>query len=237
MINFLRTYVPLILFAVLLTVEYFRTFLSLLLTTFVAMAISVWAWQSILFKGRARFLNEYTFPSSLRREVAKRYPHLSEAELIRVSKELIKYFTLFIMTDKKTVIAMPSRVLDIAWHQFILNTARYNDFCEKGIGRFIHHTPAENDSSVIHMEGMRNAWMLACEQDHLSPKSPPNLPSIFAIDAELKIADGFRYSTENDYAIKVETTNETTKKEYTIELGDIDHKPHEGCEGGCEGGD
>jgi hypothetical protein len=229
--------VLLILMALLLTVEPIRIFMSLLTITGLVIVMSLAAWQFIINRRRASFLKEYIFPSSLKREVAKRYPHLSEEELIRVSKELIKYFTLFTMTGKKTVIAMPSRVLDIAWHEFILNTARYKDFCEKGIGRYIHHTPTEDDVSATHIDGIRNTWKLACEQDCLDPKSPLNLPSLFAIDAELNIPDGFRYSTENDYTIKVETTNETTKKEYSIELEDSNHKHHEGCDGGCDGGD
>lgn len=37
----------------------------------------------------------------------------------------------------------PSRVVDLGWHQFILNTHDYADFCDRAAGRFIHHVPDE----------------------------------------------------------------------------------------------
>lgn len=39
------------------------------------------------------------------------------------------------------VIGMPSRVVDEAWHGFILCTARYQAFCDEAYGRFLHHHP------------------------------------------------------------------------------------------------
>ena len=32
--------------------------------------------------------------------------------------------------------------IDIAWHEFILMTKDYEQFCHKYLGRFIHHTPS-----------------------------------------------------------------------------------------------
>ncbi|ANZ42335.1 hypothetical protein BBK82_46890 [Lentzea guizhouensis] len=37
----------------------------------------------------------------------------------------------------------PSRQVDLGWHQFILNTHDYAEFCERVAGRFIHHVPDE----------------------------------------------------------------------------------------------
>ena len=39
------------------------------------------------------------------------------------------------------VIGMPSHAVDEAWHGFILCTARYQAFCEKAYGQFLHHHP------------------------------------------------------------------------------------------------
>ena len=39
------------------------------------------------------------------------------------------------------VIGMPSHAVDEAWHGLILCTMRYQDFCEKAYGRFMHHHP------------------------------------------------------------------------------------------------
>ncbi|MET9225342.1 hypothetical protein [Lentzea sp. NPDC003310] len=42
----------------------------------------------------------------------------------------------------------PSRQVDLGWHQFILNTRDYADFCDRTAGRFIHHVPDEFDAPV-----------------------------------------------------------------------------------------
>jgi hypothetical protein len=38
---------------------------------------------------------------------------------------------------------VPSRDIDAGWHEFILFTREYNDFCFKHFGRFIHHSPTK----------------------------------------------------------------------------------------------
>ena len=37
----------------------------------------------------------------------------------------------------------PSKKVDKAWHEFLLFTREYQQFCEKRYGRFIHHNPYE----------------------------------------------------------------------------------------------
>ncbi|WP_207925872.1 glycine-rich domain-containing protein [Actinocrispum wychmicini] len=37
----------------------------------------------------------------------------------------------------------PSQEVDKGWHQFILNTVDYAEFCERVAGRFLHHVPDE----------------------------------------------------------------------------------------------
>ncbi len=43
----------------------------------------------------------------------------------------------------KRMVAMPSQVVDVAWHELILHTRLYQHVCRKGLGRFLHHTPAQ----------------------------------------------------------------------------------------------
>ncbi len=40
----------------------------------------------------------------------------------------------------------PSHIVDLAWHEFILFTRYYADFCETQFGRFVHHHPGGNES-------------------------------------------------------------------------------------------
>ncbi|MFE9935831.1 glycine-rich domain-containing protein [Streptomyces hirsutus] len=40
----------------------------------------------------------------------------------------------------------PSNLVDIGWHAFILHTVDYTQFCERVVGRFVHHVPTEEDT-------------------------------------------------------------------------------------------
>lgn len=35
----------------------------------------------------------------------------------------------------------PPRVIDVSWHEFILHTAAYTEFCDRFAGHYLHHTP------------------------------------------------------------------------------------------------
>jgi hypothetical protein len=47
------------------------------------------------------------------------------------------------------VIGMPSHAVDEAWHGLILCTARYQTFCARAYGRFMHHHPADGTPTDI----------------------------------------------------------------------------------------
>jgi hypothetical protein len=38
---------------------------------------------------------------------------------------------------------MPSKLVDEAWHEFILDSVAYVDFCDQAFGDYLHHTPEE----------------------------------------------------------------------------------------------
>jgi hypothetical protein len=166
---------------------------------------------------RAIFLDSYVFPPTIMNEVAKRYPHLSDNELELVGQGLRQYFQSCNAAALKTV-SMPSRVVDLAWHEFILMTRPYAQFCDNGLGRFLHHTSATDiGSSEAVKQGLKAAWFHACEWEGIDQASPSRLPLLFTIDAELNIPDGFKHSLNNDYATEMECAGG-------------------GCAGGCGGG-
>lgn len=168
-------------------------------------------------KRRAIFLDSYAFPSAMMTEVAKRYPHLSDDELKLVSQGLREYFQLCNAAGRK-IVSMPSRVVDVAWHEFILMTQSYDKFCESGLGRFLHHTPASEMASPDNItKGLKVAWFHACRWEGINQASASRLPLLFAIDDILRIPDGFKHSLNNDYASNAS------------EIGEI------GCAGGCGG--
>lgn len=46
------------------------------------------------------------------------------------------------------IILDSQRILDDYWHEFILYTKSYMDFCEKYFGRYIHHYPYDSHESI-----------------------------------------------------------------------------------------
>ena len=43
---------------------------------------------------------------------------------------------------------VPSELVDYGWHAFILHTVDYTDFCQKTVGRFVHHVPTDEDEQT-----------------------------------------------------------------------------------------
>lgn len=117
-------------------------------------------------------------------------------------------------------VATPSRVVDAAWHEFILMTRSYEQFCIKAFDRFLHHMPArdEQTSNVI-SNGMMNASRQTCEWEQIKLAQPARLPFLFVIDSALQIPDGFMHSLTNHYGID----HEAEEKERLRRV----------CEGSC----
>lgn len=171
---------------------------------------------------RLAFIKSFQFPESVKQKVAQTYPHLASDQLDLVMETLRSFF-LISYKAKASMVAMPSQVVDVAWHQFILFTRNYDNFCRKGFGRFLHHTPSEAmKSKTKAQEGIKRAWRLACHLDKVDPKQPQSLPMLFAIDALLNIEDGFFYALN-------------CKERKSPYYGDNYCASHIGCSSGCSG--
>ncbi|KGJ93885.1 glycine-rich domain-containing protein [Colwellia psychrerythraea] len=173
-------------------------------------------------KKRKAFIGDFEFPVSIKKGINTTYPHLNNEELELVIDTLRSFFLISYKAKLKPV-AMPSQVVDVAWHQFILFTKNYEMFCKKGIGRFLHHTPTEAmKSKTTAQEGIKRAWRLACHLEHINPKSPSRLPMLFDIDTKLNIEDGFYYS-------------KNCKDRSSPNYGKNYCASHIGCSSGCGG--
>ncbi|MEU4362561.1 hypothetical protein [Promicromonospora sp. NPDC023987] len=47
----------------------------------------------------------------------------------------------------------PSEIVNPGWHEFILHTVDYVEFCERIAGRFLHHVPTEPENVAAEGEG------------------------------------------------------------------------------------
>lgn len=158
-----------------------------------ALALGLVATKVALEVYRSTYLRDYEFPSGLRQRLAQRFPGYSRAQWNAVFDGLRQWFTVLRKAGDRPV-AMPSRAVDEAWHEFILDTRRYDAFCRRAFGRFVHHRPAEpmRDPQRA-QDGIRRAWRLACELEGIAPKRPTRIPLLFALDATLGFPGGHPY--------------------------------------------
>ena len=195
------------------------------LIIFAIAGLLVWMlWRNWARSQRVAYIDNFPYSRLLDKRLAARRPELSEAQRQAVFVGLSDYFQLC-RTAGKRMVAMPSQAVDDAWHEFILFTRQYNQFCQGAFGRFLHHTQAEAMSAPTQAsEGIRRAWRLACAREKIDPQKPDRLPRLFALDATLLIAGGFIYHLDCMAAQKAG-------------LGDGYCASHIGCGGssGCAG--
>lgn len=145
-------------------------------------------------RSRRTFLSRYQVPDAVVDRFRQKHSTLSGAQEVLVREALQQYFQICQRARGKFV-SMPSQVVDDLWHDFILFTRHYRDFCDKAFGRFLHHTPVEAMSTpTLATAGIRRTWFHACRIEGIDPKNPSRLPLLFALDAQLGIANGFFYT-------------------------------------------
>ena len=177
-------------------------------------------WQRLGRRRREAFIESYPYGKFLDQRLAAKRPELSPEQRGQVFDGLREYFHLC-NTAGQRMVAMPSQVVDDAWHEFILFTRQYEQFCRHAFGRFLHHTPAEAmPSPTAASNGIKRAWRLACAREKIDPQKPERLPRLFAIDAVLLIAGGFLYQLDCMAAGRA---------------GSGYCASHIGCGGGCSG--
>ncbi len=142
---------------------------------------------------RQRTIREAPLPRFLQRKLRETYPHLSTRDCELVERGLRQFFMACLRSNKQFV-AMPSRAVDVLWHEFILHTQAYKSWCHTALGFFLHHTPAEAlGKQARRNDGLRRAWYWACKEESIDPKTPSRLPLLFALDAKFAIPNGFTY--------------------------------------------
>lgn len=152
------------------------------------------AWRAA--QGR-RFILAQPFPAFLRAKLRAQYPALSDGQVADVERGLRQFFIASARSGGRFV-AMPSKVVDALWHEFILHTRGYERYCRRAFGRLLHHTPAEAlppqaDKDSQRFAGLRRAWYWSCKEEAIDPKRPSRLPLLFALDAALAVEGGYRY--------------------------------------------
>lgn len=153
-------------------------------------SVALRAWEH---SQRRQFVREARLPTFLADKLMARYPQLTRSEAELVLHGLRQFFLSHLRSGFKFV-AMPSRVVDEAWHEFILHTRGYQAWCDSAFGKLMHHTPAEVlGRDPKRNDGLRRTWYWACKEESIDPRQPSRLPLLFALDKKLGIAGGFSY--------------------------------------------
>lgn len=169
--------------------------LFMLLTVILAI-IALVSWLRLRAARRADYIRHFTLPQGLYQKLQEKHPALSLRECQLVGMGLRQFFMAYLKSGKQ-YISMPSQVADDLWHEFILYTRNYQEFCNKAFGNFLHHTPAVLVSSGQQSSaGLRRCWAQVCREELINPLKPARLPLLFALDAKLAIANGFHYAPD-----------------------------------------
>jgi hypothetical protein len=159
----------------------------------VVATVAIYCWHRWRQLARAEFIRSYTFPHGLFDKLRAKRPQLDTKQLQLVSHALRQFFLAYLRGGRRYV-SMPSQVADDLWHEFILYTRNYAQFCRRAFGRFLHHTPAAAlGKGVRDNDGLRRCWWQACREENIHPQRPTRLPLLFALDRKLKIKTGFLY--------------------------------------------
>ncbi|MFG2756784.1 glycine-rich domain-containing protein [Streptomyces wuyuanensis] len=76
--------------------------------------------------------------------ITEEHPKIDETMARRIVAQTAAFLAASAHTPGQRLV--PSKLVDIGWHTFILHTVDYAAFCDNVVGRFVHHVPeAEAD--------------------------------------------------------------------------------------------
>ena len=190
---------------------------------------------------RAKFIASYAFPQTLRFKLDQHYPELSHEQTTYVLEGLRTWFGL-LNANPRANLGMPSKAVDTAWHEFILLTKDYAEFCDHAFGKFMHHTPHQQRSrqrreglartyglsasapasgavagSGLLGAGVVGAGLMGAGVAGVAAAAAMSGRDLFALDQTLGIADGKAYSPE--YLDKLQRQYETMRAAGTADSG------------------
>jgi hypothetical protein len=127
-------------------------------------------------KRRRAFIENYEFPPALR---AKLREKLDNEYQVAVAVEGLREWYVACLYAGRETLGMPSRAVDVAWHEMILMTRTYHAFCDRAFGHYLHHTP---DSVLKEPLDTGLARTLAVA------------PMLFMVDDQVGLTDGYSWA-------------------------------------------
>jgi hypothetical protein len=177
-------------------------------------------------KRRRAFIQSYEFPAALRAKLREELDN--EYQVATALDGLREWYLACLAAGPKASLGMPSRAVDVAWHEMILMTRTYHHFCERAFGYYLHHSPEAVMDEPMHDSLART--LAAVE----GGAAVAGVPLLFAIDRDLGIEGGH---TWDEHDIAQLRTVPTHHPHYYGGHGGAGCATASGCGGGgCGGG-
>jgi hypothetical protein len=155
---------------------------------------------------RRIYIESYSFPAALR-EKLEAHPDLdlTGSQISLVLDGLRSWFVACLYADGETL-GMPSKAVDVAWHEFILMTREYQAFCDEAFGYYLHHSPEETMDEA--MPAALRRTLTSLERDPAVP-AYVGIPFLFALDGELGIKDGQEWTPQDIEGLRASEAADT----------------------------
>lgn len=134
----------------------------------------------------ANAIAEFRFPQHAIDKVANKH-NLDSEEMEMVVDGLKEYLILSKLAEGKSL-AMPSLVVDDLWHEFILCTKAYREFCDMAFGYYLDHNPSvSSDNSDGDADALARVWDTSCILNGNRLRTAKNASILFTVDYNLGI--------------------------------------------------
>lgn len=132
---------------------------------------------------RRAFIEKYAFPGTLRAKLRETF---TDDRQVAIALEGLREWYLVCLAARGRMLGMPSKAVDIAWHEMILMTREYHHFCDSAFGTYLHHTP--ESAMEVPMRSSLATTLALVESQGLMVAG---VPLLFAVDQQMDIEDGF----------------------------------------------
>lgn len=189
--------------------------LLILLAAVLLSLLSVAGWRSSrrqVHEARRRFILGFAFPAELRRRIGAQHPEWTFAQIDLVLDALRQYFLACLSAQRggrlAKTLGVPSKAMDDAWHEFIVMTREYADFCQRAFGRYLHHTPHAlmadrmDDALANTLHHVKTSGAMPAMALGAGAAAATAVPLVFALDRELGLTSGFVHDESSIEALE-----------------------------------
>jgi hypothetical protein len=101
--------------------------------------------------GRLSLLDDYQLPSINKKVIENSRGLITHKNIDLALRELKRYLALAAIFPDQNLV--PSRRVDVMWHELILVTPAYRQLCNFVFGRYLNHNPQLSPTATLDTEG------------------------------------------------------------------------------------